>query len=53
MALIWNNNDLNGNPNYNTLHQGNPPIKGEKFIITKWFRQKSLDKFNLSFIIPK
>ena len=42
MALIWNNNDLNGKPNYNTLHQGMPPIEGEKYIITKWFRQKSL-----------
>ena len=54
MALIWNNNDLNGNPNYNTLHQGKPTIKGEKFIITKWFREKSFNEQQMSpYIISK
>lgn len=54
MALIWNNTDLYGNLNYNTLHQGKPVISGEKFIITKWFRQKSLDKLDLDpLIIPR
>mgnify|MGYP001441205631 CR=1 FL=1 len=39
-ALIWNNLDVNGEPNGNTLHQAHPVINGEKTIITKWFRQE-------------
>uniref|UniRef100_A0A6C0LXX5 Fe2OG dioxygenase domain-containing protein n=1 Tax=viral metagenome TaxID=1070528 RepID=A0A6C0LXX5_9ZZZZ len=39
-ALIWNNLDKFGKGNYNTLHAGLPPTKGEKYIITKWFREK-------------
>ena len=38
MLLIWNNMDLDGKPNRNTLHAGSPVIKGTKYIITKWFR---------------
>jgi prolyl 4-hydroxylase len=39
MALVWNNliNDEKVNPY--TLHQGLPVLKGEKIIITKWFRK--------------
>ena len=39
MALIWNNliNDENVNPY--SLHQGMPILKGQKIIITKWFRK--------------
>tara|TARA_Y200000002_G_C22667203_1_gene658485 strand:- start:757 stop:1464 length:708 start_codon:yes stop_codon:yes gene_type:complete len=39
MAIIWNNLNDNGIGNDNTLHCGKPIIKGNKFIITKWFRQ--------------
>ena len=42
-AVIWNNLNENGSINYNTLHSGEPIIKGEKWIITKWFRQKSIN----------
>lgn len=38
MLLIWNNMDLDGKPNQNTLHAGSPVVKGTKYIITKWFR---------------
>ena len=40
-ALIWNNLNQNGRGNENTLHSGEPVLKGSKYIITKWFRQKS------------
>jgi prolyl 4-hydroxylase len=36
-AVIWCNLDENGNPDKNTMHQGLPIEKGEKWIITKWF----------------
>tara|TARA_B110000483_G_scaffold242095_1_gene326824 strand:- start:17182 stop:17988 length:807 start_codon:yes stop_codon:yes gene_type:complete len=39
-ALIWNNLLEDGSNNINTLHAGEPIIKGRKIIITKWFRQK-------------
>ena len=41
MAVVWYNLLPNGNVNYDTLHEGCPVLKGEKYIITKWFRQKS------------
>lgn len=40
-ALIWNNLLKDGSNNINTLHAGEPIIKGTKIIITKWFRQKA------------
>lgn len=36
-AVIWYNLDKNGDLDRDTLHQGKPIIKGEKYIITKWF----------------
>jgi len=41
-ALIWNNLNEDGSPNENTMHQAHPVKKGNKTIITKWFRQTSL-----------
>jgi len=41
-ALIWNNLNEDGTPNESTMHQAHPVIKGNKTIITKWFRQASL-----------
>ena len=41
-ALIWNNLNENASTNENTMHQAHPVIKGEKTIITKWFRQTSI-----------
>jgi len=37
-AVFWNNLYFNGWPNYKTLHEAKPPISGDKYIITKWFR---------------
>ncbi len=39
-ALAWNNLMPDGTPNPNTMHRGMPVEDGEKFIITKWFREK-------------
>ncbi len=39
-AVVWNSLYPDGNVNSNTLHAGLPVKKGEKIIITKWFRVK-------------
>jgi len=41
-AVLWNNLYKNGVPNNKTIHEALPPISGEKYIITKWFRSWSL-----------
>ncbi len=38
-AVIWNNLLPNGEVNINTTHAGMPVEQGEKFVITKWFRE--------------
>jgi len=38
--LLWNNNLPDGTPNYDTLHAALPVIRGEKYVITKWFRAR-------------
>jgi len=42
MAVFWNNLYKNGLPNLKTLHEACPPISGNKYVITKWFRSWSL-----------
>lgn len=42
-ALIWNNLNDDGSLNSNTIHQAHPVLQGEKTVITKWFRQASLN----------
>lgn len=37
-AIIWKNSDEDGKVYPDTLHSGNPVLKGNKYIITKWFR---------------
>lgn len=39
-AIIWNNLNLDGTPNSQTMHHGMPVEQGCKMIITKWFRDK-------------
>ena len=39
--LVWNNLDALGEPNHATLHQGCPVTAGTKYIITKWYRERS------------
>ena len=42
MLLAWNNLYRNGVPNYKTMHEALPPIQGNKYVITKWWRSWSL-----------
>ena len=42
MAIFWNNLFRNGVPNPKTLHEAMPPTKGDKYVITKWWRSWSL-----------
>ena len=37
--LTWNNMDVDGRPNRNTLHAGTPVTKGAKYVVTQWYRQ--------------
>lgn len=41
MMVIWNNMQMDGTPNYKSLHTGTPVLSGEKHIITKWYRQNN------------
>mgnify|MGYP005644113565 FL=1 len=40
LALIWNNLQADGTPNPFTLHEAVPVAKGNKWVITKWFRSQ-------------
>jgi prolyl 4-hydroxylase len=40
VALAWNNQTPQDAPNPWTLHHGTPVLKGTKYIITKWFRER-------------
>jgi len=40
MAVVWNNRLPSGEVNPETLHAGLPVLEGEKFVITKWFRER-------------
>lgn len=40
MAVVWNNLTAKGEVNPYTAHWAKPVIRGEKVIITKWFRTK-------------
>ena len=42
LLIGWNNLYINGFPNYKTMHEALPPLKGDKYIITKWWRSWSL-----------
>ena len=39
--LAWNNLLSDGRPNPATLHQGMKVRRGTKYVLTKWFRQRS------------
>lgn len=40
-AVKFVNLDTNGEPNTQTLHAGKPVIRGEKWLLTVWFRQRA------------
>ena len=37
----WNNLQEDGTPNRNTLHEAIPVDVGSKWVITKWFRERT------------
>lgn len=39
LAVVWNNLYLNGSVNYDSSHAGLPIESGEKYVLTKWFRE--------------
>lgn len=39
--LIWNNMALDGSPNPWTIHEGQPVLGGTKYIVTKWYRERT------------
>ena len=39
--VIWNNMALDGSPNPWTLHEGQPVEAGTKYIVTKWYRERT------------
>ena len=44
-AVVWYNLKEDGSPNERTMHRGTPVEKGEKYIITKWFRDRVQNEF--------
>lgn len=40
MILLWNNMKPDGAPNPDSLHAACPVERGEKYVVTKWFREK-------------
>jgi prolyl 4-hydroxylase len=43
LALAWNNLDADGKtPNHWTLHEAKPVQSGKKYVLTKWFRERSM-----------
>ena len=40
MAVVWNSLYPNGEVNPDTLHSGLPIEEGQKYVITKWFRER-------------
>ena len=41
LGLAWNNLQADGTPNRNTLHEAIPVAVGSKWVITKWFRERT------------
>ena len=42
LLLAWINLYKNGKPNYKTMHEALPPLKENKYVITKWWRSWTL-----------
>jgi hypothetical protein len=42
-AVLFFNVDGSGRPDRRTLHAGLPPSRGEKWLLSQWFRERGLD----------
>lgn len=38
--LIWNNMRADGSPNGETIHAARPVVRGSKYVLTKWYRER-------------
>ncbi|HEX7822620.1 MAG TPA: 2OG-Fe(II) oxygenase [Sphingobium sp.] len=38
--LVWNNMQADGSPNAETLHAALPVVRGVKYVLTKWYRER-------------
>jgi prolyl 4-hydroxylase len=47
LLLLWNNMNLDGTPNNQTLHEGMRVMAGTKYIVTKWFRERHWLRTNI------
>lgn len=45
-VLMWNNMAPDGGPNRHTLHAALPVIKGTKYIVTRWYRERRWEPRN-------
>jgi hypothetical protein len=41
-ALLFSNVDAAGAPDYDTLHAGLPPTRGEKWLLSQWIRTRAI-----------
>lgn len=39
--LIWNNMRPDGSPNGETIHAALPVVRGTKYVVTKWYRERT------------
>lgn len=39
--IVWNNMAPDGSPNPWTMHEGQPVLEGTKYIVTKWYRERT------------
>jgi prolyl 4-hydroxylase len=39
--LIWNNMLTDGSPNGDTYHAALPVVRGRKYVMTRWFRERA------------
>ena len=38
--LMWNNMMDDGSPNHDTIHAALPVVKGAKYVVTRWYRER-------------
>lgn len=45
VVVLFDNVNVDGSPDPSTLHAGMPVLRGEKWLLTSWFRQRRLRDF--------
>ncbi|MBN8819419.1 MAG: 2OG-Fe(II) oxygenase [Sphingomonas sp.] len=44
--LIWNDMAADGSPNHDTIHAALPVVKGVKYVVTRWYRERRWEPRN-------